>query len=154
MVALQVIADLRNHVGWQQGLLTAAYCTLTLATAKALAGTLSAAPADLLQETDCTMLATEALLLLLSLSACLHNNTQSTNQSSSDSSSSLHCDLQLPPGHNNALSQQLQSSIDAVCITGSMLLQSCAPLLKGHLCSALMLAILPAVQAIPSGVIL
>lgn len=153
MVALQVIAELRNQVGWQQGLLTAAYCTLTLATAKALAGTLSAAPTDVLQDSDCTMLATEALLLLLSLSACLHPNTQSTNQSSSDSSSSLHCDLQLPPGYN-ALSQQLQSSIDAVCTIGSMLLQSCAPSLKGHSCSALMLAILPALQAIPSGVIL
>lgn len=131
-------------------MLTPAYSTLTLAAAKALEGTLKAAPADVLQSTDCTMLTTEALLLLLSLSACLDPSTPSANLSKHDSNS-RHTSQQLPPGSSLATSQQLQNGLDAICSAAGRLLPRCAPELKEHLGSALMLAALPAMQAVPAG---
>ena len=131
-------------------MLTPAYSTLTLATAKALEGTLKAAPADVLQSTDCTMLTAEALLLLLSLSACLDPSTPSASQSKHDSNS-RRTSQQLPPGLSLATSQQLQSGMDAICGAAGKLLPRCAPGLRAHLGSALMLAALPAMQAIPAG---
>lgn len=129
-------------------MLTAAYCTLTLATAKALQGTLQAVPTSVLHGTDCTMLTTEALLLLLSLSACIDPSTVPANQSSN---SSTGYSQQVPPGVGVTAAQQLQSGMDAICSAGSTLLEGGAPELSAHLGSALLLAILPVMQAIPSG---
>lgn len=132
-------------------MLTPAFCTLTLATAKALQGTLQAAPTEALQNIDCTVLTTEALLLLLSLSACIDPVMSSTEHSAKASHNTAGHSQQLPPGMSMAAAQQLQGSIDAVCSGGSMLLQGCASELCAHLGSSLLLAILPVMQALPAG---
>lgn len=135
-------------------MLTPAYCTLILATAQALKCTLEAVPAEVLQSTDCTMLATEGLLLLLPAAACLQPGPSSPSSSQSFSqivSSGQLFEQLLPPGCSPAGLQQLQSSLDALCDAAGVLLKGCASALMPHLVSAVMLALLPVIQSIGSG---